>query len=267
MNLKYSMSKTMYKVPLLVLLFGVIISMYIGYHSFKVNEEKEQLRFESICGDIVYHLKNRMDTYREVLYGGRALFKVSNGIVTRKQWKEFINELQIKNYYPGIQGIGYSTVLQKSELEDHIKSIQAEGFDTYKIYPMEEREFYTSIIYLEPFDWRNQRAFGYDMYSESVRKKAMDNAIETGQSSLSGSVRLVQENGEDEQSGFLLYLPLYKQNLPLYTSQQRFNAIQGFIYAPFRAKDFMIGAVKESLDLVQLKVYDGAKIDEKKIVI
>ena len=264
--MKYSMGKIMYRAPFWVLLFGIIMSIYIGYHSFKINEEKEKLRFESISGDIIYHIKNRMDTYREVLYGGRALFKVSDGDVSRKKWKKFIDELQIKTYYPGIQGVGYSVVLQESEIEEHTKSIQSEGFDTYKLYPTGKREFYTSIIYLEPFDWRNQRAFGYDMYSETVRRKAMDNAIETGQLSLSGKVRLVQENGEDEQSGFLLYLPLYKQNMPLYTSKQRFNAIQGFVYAPFRTKDFMIGVVEESLKLVQLKVYDGNKIDEKNLL-
>ncbi len=44
----------------------------------------------------------------------------------------------------------------------------AEGFDEYRVYPSGERDTYQAIIYLEPFDWRNRRAFGYDMYSERL---------------------------------------------------------------------------------------------------
>ncbi len=40
---------------------------------------------------------------------------------------------------------------------------------------------------------RNLRAFGFDMYSEPVRRAAMEAARDTGAAALSGKVVLVQE--------------------------------------------------------------------------
>src|SRR3546814_19605036 len=63
-------------------------------------------------------------------------------------------------------------------------------FPDYRIWPEGERAIYTSIIYLEPFDWRNQRAFGYDMFLAPVRRAAMERARDTeiGRASCRASV-------------------------------------------------------------------------------
>jgi two-component system cell cycle sensor histidine kinase/response regulator CckA len=57
------------------------------------------------------------------------------------------------------------------------------------------RAFATSITHIEPFTGRNLRAFGFDMYSEPVRRAAMEAARDTGAAALSGKVVLVQEGG------------------------------------------------------------------------
>ena len=72
------------------------------------------------------------------------------------------------------------------------------------------REVYTSILYLEPFSWRNQRAFGYDMYSEPVRRAAMAKARDQDRAVISGKVRLKQETEEDVQAGLLMFLPVFR---------------------------------------------------------
>ncbi len=249
-----------------ILFLGMTISIIIGIQSYTSLVQKDQLKFDSLSKKTVQSIENRIDTYREVLHSGIGLFKASNNNVSRESWGKFVNELHLTEYFPGIQGVGYSTVLYEKDLEEHIKQIRAEGFPYYSIRPEGKREFYTSIIYLEPFDWRNQRAFGYDMYSNNTRKEAMKRSIETTLPSLTGKVRLVQEDGKDEQAGFLLYLPLYKLNLPTQTIEQRYAAIQGFVYAPFRVDDFMKGVVDKSLDFIQLKVYDMDTINEENLL-
>ena len=77
---------------------------------------------------------------------------------------------------PGIQGIGYSVHLPAARLDAHPSTIRAEGFPEYAIRPAGARAQYTSIIYLEPFDRRNQRAFGFDMFSEANRRAVMERA-------------------------------------------------------------------------------------------
>lgn len=42
-----------------------------------------------------------------------------------------------------------------------------------------------------------------------------------------------------EQAGFLMYLPVYRKHLPLTTPAQRWEALQGFVYSPYRVDDLM----------------------------
>lgn len=241
---------------LLLLLIGISISLMLGFHTYNTHLEKEQIQFESITKNTIQQIKNKMDNYREILYSGGGLFEASTN-VRRKEWNIFVNKLQIDKYLPGMQGFGYSVVIRENELNKHIQSIKDEGFPSYRIHPSGKRDLYTSIIYIEPFNQRNQRAFGYDMFSEKKRRNAMKKSIETGFATLSKKVTLVQENGNDVQSGFLLYTPLYKKLMPIETKEQRYKAIKGFVYAVFRTKDFINSAVADSLKIIDMKMYDG----------
>ena len=107
--------------------------------------------------------------------------------------------------------------------------------------PEGEREVYTSIIYLEPFSGRNLRAFGYDMFSEPVRRAAMERARDTDAAALSGKVVLVQETDQEVQSGTLMYVPVYRKGLPTATVEERRAAIIGWVYSPYRMKDLLQG--------------------------
>ncbi|WP_353850005.1 CHASE domain-containing protein [Accumulibacter sp.] len=85
-------------------------------------------------------------------------------------------------------------------------AIRADGFPEYALRPPGERRHYSSIVYLEPFDWRNQRAFGYDMYSEPVRQRAMERAWKK----CCGSLRPghpASGNRQGRSARILMYLP------------------------------------------------------------
>ena len=160
---------------------------------------------------------------------------------TRSDWKNFIEFSRFEKNLPGIQGIGFSFIVPKDQLEQHIKRIQAEGFPNYTIFPADDRSVYTSIIYLEPFAGRNLRAFGYDMFWEPTRRKAMELARDNDVAMLSGKVELVQETNVDVQVGTLMYVPVYKYGLPTNTIEQRRVAILGWVYSPYRMNDLMQG--------------------------
>jgi len=243
------------KIHLILHTIGILISLLLGYFLYQNYLEKEQIQFDFHSKNIIKQIENRMDTYREILYSGEGFFDASRNI-TRKEWNIFVKKLQLQKYFPGIQGLGYSIVLKEEELQKNIEDVRKEGFPSYNIHPKGKRERYTSIIYLEPFDSRNQRAFGYDMYSQKERREAMNKSIKTGSPSLSSKVKLVQENGNDVQSGFILYVPHYK-NTQLSTKEQKYENTEGFIYAVFRTKDFLNAAIGNSLEIMNIKMYDG----------
>jgi CHASE1-domain containing sensor protein len=169
--------------------------------------------------------------------------------------------LAIDKNYPGIQGIGFAKHIAAQQRDAHILEVRSEGFPDYQIKPTGDRDEYTSIIYLEPFDWRNRRAFGFDMFTAPVRREAMIMARDTGAPSISGKVTLVQETNQEVQNGFLMYLPVYQAAMPPATVEERRAELGGYIYAPFRMRDLMRGILgSDQFSSVRLEIYDGAAL-------
>ncbi len=214
----------------------------------------ERLAFEA--HDAAQRIEQRMRAYRQVLRGARALFDASDE-VTREDWHAYVSALSLQRDFPGIQGVGFARHVPAAELDGHERQMRSAGYGDYQIRPPGERREFSSIVYLEPFDWRNQRAFSYDMLSEPVRRQAMQRARVTGEAVLSGKVRLVQETDQDIQTGVLLYLPAYRHGLPLDTAVQRAEALIGWVYSPFRMRDLMAGTVGRTMPGMRMRIYDG----------
>ena len=204
------------KVLNIILFIAFLLSIMSGWYIYQYYDQEKKLNAELKSHEVLILIKNRMAAYEQVLKSGIGLFKASPNI-SRKQWAIFVNEHKLDENFKGIQGFGYSEVVLPENKTKHEERIKKEGFNNFKIHPAGQRELYTSIVYLEPFDERNTRAFGYDMFSEKVRNKAMSKAITSGNATLSGKITLVQEFDTDIQAGFLMYLPLYKVNAKIET--------------------------------------------------
>lgn len=246
-----------------LLIFFLTIFLYA--ETKKKSEEKSKRLFDIKATQATEAIKLRMNDYIQVLIGAKALF-VASDTVERQAWKVFYSQLNLEETYPGIQGIGYSHFIKPSELDMHLKEIRREGFPDYAIHPEGERAIYSSIIYLEPFNRRNLRAFGFDMFSEPIRQSAMRIARDTKQPAMTSKVRLVQETGKDEQPGFLIYLPLYWNNSDPESIQERQQQIKGYIYSPFRAYDLFEAILNNDYPETDIEVYDGTSMNKESLL-
>ncbi len=210
--------------------------------------------FDEIASDITNRIVNHLHEHEQVLLGGVGLFN-AQGEVTRSNWRHYISSLQLDQNHPGVLGVGYSAWLNPSEVAENIRSVRAEGFPEYLIKPEGQRPVYTSIMYLEPFNWRNQRAFGYDMYTEKIRRSAMDKAIDSGLTTVAAKIILVQETDKDRQNGMLMYAPVYRQGAATDTVEHRRKALRGFVYTPLRMNDFIYGTLGKLPRDVAFEVY------------
>jgi CHASE1-domain containing sensor protein len=167
-----------------------------------------------VSGEIADRIQARLAAHAQILRSGAALFDASEA-VTREEWRAFVAGLRLDDQMPGIQGVGFSLLITPEQLQAHVDAVRREGFPDYRVWPEGERSLYSSILYLEPFSGRNLRAFGYDMFSEPVRRAAMEEARDRDIAALSGRVRLVQETDEDVQAGALMYVPVYRAGMPV----------------------------------------------------
>ena len=246
---------------LLVLSAGLVLTLLLTVITFRNIENNAKEELASISLEIGLKIEARLHAHALILRAGTAHFAVSDS-VSRDQWREFVERSRLDINLPGIQGVGYTVVIAPDDLQDHIRQVRQEGFPDYTVHPEDERDIYTSIVYLEPFSGRNLRAFGYDMYSEPVRRKAMQLSRDNNVVMLSGRVDLVQETGEDVQAGTLMYAPYYDPEMPANTVEERRQAIRGWVYSPYRMRDLMRGILgrfdQEHQDRVRLQIYDDS---------
>lgn len=253
-----------------LLLAGLVATLAASLHIKAEMDRAVEKEFDFACAEICLNIQRRLDGCDMILRSAAGLFDAT-GTVTRDQWRVFTRSLQTERTMPGIQGIGYSVLVPREQLGVHERHMRGGGFPDYRIRPEGGRDVYSSIVYLEPFSERNLRAFGYDMYSEPVRRAAMERARDENTTALSGKVTLVQETDEDIQAGTLMYLPVFRRGMPVDTVDQRRAAIQGWVYSPYRMKDLMLGTLggwgsREDGGQVSLQIYDGDGISEESLL-
>ncbi len=244
-----------------ILAVGLIVTALASLYIKAEVESAAQREFDFTCNETRLEIEARLKAGAQILRGGVALFNAKE-TVSREEWRTFTRRLKIEQYLPGIQGLGYASWIPHAQREPHVQAMRGEGFPDYQVRPAGERDFYSAIIYIEPFDDRNQRAFGYDMFSEPVRRVAMERARDENTAALSGKVILLQETDKDVQAGVLIYVPVYRHGSPIETVTQRRAAIQGWVYSPYRMNDLIRGTLwhwdrTQEARRIFLQIYDG----------
>ena len=227
-----------------IIMFISLVLTYGGWQiSDKYADQAGRERFDHRVDLLQESLTRRMIEYKQVLRGGVGLFTIQprDQIPSRKDWKAYVEKLNLSESHKGIQGFAFSRYFSGSEKEKIISTVRKEGFSEFNIKPERDCLECSSIIYIEPFDKRNMRAFGFDMLSEATRREALEKARDSGQATMTGIVKLVQETKDDVQKGFLLYLPVYRNGSNPESIDERRKNLVGWVYSPFRIKDLVEG--------------------------
>lgn len=232
-----------------------------------VRQDEDQVlnaEFKFWVNKVSDRIESRLSSNVQVLRGVVGLFEASE-TVTRQGFHRYVATLGLKERYPGIQGIGFSLLIPSGEKAAHVAAIRQEGFPDYAIRSAGTRDFYTAVIYIEPFFARNLRAFGYDMSLDPARWTAAARARDEGQATLSAKVTLQQETATDIQPGVLMFVPVYRPNAPHDTLAARRANLIGWAFSPLRMHDLMhslLGAVEfEELRAdLNVEVYDGVQL-------
>ena len=252
-----------------LLLTGLIVTALATRHTKSQVDAEAKQEFDVVCNEIQTKILDRLCAHEQILRSAAAFFEHSDSI-TRVEWCRFAKLQKIEQRLPGIQGIGFALLIPRQQLAQHVQEIRAEGFPEYHIRPEGQRETYSSILYLEPFAGRNLRAFGYDMLTESVRREALERARDENTAVLSGKVVLVQETAKDIQAGTLMFMPVYRGEMPRETVAQRRAAILGWVYSPYRMNDLMQDVLGtsdlESGKRIRLEAFDGEQVSPETLL-
>ncbi len=216
----------------------------------KGESQRDRAALDDATQAVAAALDRRGHTSASYLRAGAALAaSVEN--VDLPLFRRFVYELRLDADTRGSEGIGWAEAVRQSEIEGYRNRIGEQLSRSVEISPepSENAELLVPVTFLEPDTERNRRAFAFDMYSEPVRRAAMDDAARSVRPVASAPIVLVQE-GEGDQPGFLIYMPVFED----YESGRR---LKGFIYSPFNARDFLLNAIELSgARQISVSLYD-----------
>ncbi len=253
------------RIPHLVFLAGILLTIFASYFVYETVNARNREHFHTAVAETDAEIHTRIEAYVALLRGGGGLYSV-NKWVEPEQFHLFVQRLRLKEFYPGVQGLGFSPRLTPENQGELLARIRKTN-PVFRVTPAPNQIEAFPIVLLEPQDERNRAAIGFNMFSEPIRRAAMIRARDEGLPSATGKITLVQEIDHEKQPGFIIYTPIYATGGVPETLEERRQTIEGFIYAPLRAKDFLEAvAVAERVRKIGFEIYDGEQLEPENLI-
>lgn len=239
----------------LVVVSVMLLITVLAWQQALANSAKQAtIRFRGDVHNLHSAVTHELRGYVQVLESTRGLFAASNE-VSRDEWKSFTDSLALTQQHPGIVGVGFARVVPLAQKDAYVNEIRRDGFSNFTVFPEGVRDTYVPVTYLEPSHEGNQRAFGFDMFADPVRREAMERARDTGEPAMSGKVSLIQETGADPQ-GVLIFAPIYQKGRPITTVDERKAALVGFVYAPVKMSNLVLVTIGNQTNGLNISLFD-----------
>ena len=223
----------------------ITVLLFINLNTKEFN--KEQLLFEKQSKQFAYSLDIELQSYITAFHATKGLFKASEK-VERKEFHKFAKAILARNY--GIKALEWAPRIPNAQRTAYEENARQEGYPDFKItelnlecqaIPAGQRYEYFPVYYLEPFDG-NERALGFDLVSNPSRLAAMTIARDTDRAIATQRVTLL--HGTEHEFGIILLLPVYDNERPHATLEDRRDNLEGYIVGVLRFGDMINSEIK-----------------------
>lgn len=186
-----------------VLLFSIIASLLVARLIYQQQEERFQREIAAHTGA----LKGRVTDFTNLLVAGRAFWLSQHSPPSKADFRTYTSQFNLTKRYPDLQAMGF---------------VEWRGGSRPR----------ATIRYIAPRTRTNISALGYDMYTDSTRRSAIDRTRKTDGPQATEQVILYQrDTDQNRQPGFLIYLPVWR-------TDEGPRRLEGFVYLAVRAKAF-----------------------------
>ena len=254
-----------YLIPVVTTLAGCVISL-TAFSAVRIWDRQEMRHDFEIAAENRYGaLKREVDFNLYALLSLHAFIRHEETITTTKVTREgFHSYLEpIITRFKSIQAFEWIPRVPDAERRSYEERGMRGGGRDFQITEFDadgvmttsaSREEYFPVYFVEPYKG-NERALGFDLASNPVRREVLEHVRDTGKMSATARIKLVQEKGE--RFGFLVFVPLYRMGGATDSVAARRESLKGFSLAVFRVGDILedsLSYLKE--EEVDIYLYD-----------
>ncbi|OAJ57347.1 diguanylate phosphodiesterase [Paraburkholderia ginsengiterrae] len=244
--------------PLLVLSAALSVTWTLWDHERQAARHELQAQFDFALGDAVSRIEQRMGTYELMLRGVQSLFAAS-AEMDPERFRGYVDTLNVDANFSGIRAIGVAAWVPAAQTDGREATLRQQALRGFTLPPSVPHEDHALIIEREPHNGVDRPAFGYDAWADPVRRRAMEQARDSGMATVSGKVSLLVDNESRSRTGFIMYLPIYARGQPQDSAAQRRAHLVGWVYASFSMHDVVASLYGEQLPGLTIAIYDGVE--------
>lgn len=232
-NKQHANTRTTY-IPLLVIATGLFLGLSLFSvlsHSF---QETIYNKFKSAVQSHVKSIEYGINPYLESLYNIRAGFDASTHI-DRSEFHRLVQRLI--RQYPGIIALQWVPKISNQERTqfEQLATQSVPGNFSFSEYndqgesiPAEQRDWYYPIFYVEPIQ-SNQHVLGFDLSTNTQEFEGLLKAMRNNTPIAAHRLKKLQKN--QNNSDFVVSLPVFEKYTPTETVAQRNKSLKGFAVA------------------------------------
>lgn len=195
----------------MLIIVVVFFKLFLTFEVSKLNLQTAQSRFDNHVQNSIIQASTAFEVYADNLYYERALLAVKPEL-SSQDWTNFVDSQEVSRRYPGVSGISYAIVSDDGQR--------------------------ARLTYIAPSS-ANQGRIGYDLYSDPLRRTALDAARDSGQPRASVPLALISDN-DDQLPSIMIALPLYQNSdISPSTIAARRASLSGFVILSLHAKSLL----------------------------
>lgn len=233
--------KVMVGLPLIII-FSAVISMFMAVRYW--DDRNVRTTFESDATLIVSELESKFSGYLRELLAVQSFYAASEK-VERYEFKDFVSTAFSRS--PGILAIEWIQAVSQENLDTFVQAAISDGLQDFYIkkrtdsdnFVPEPHSYneYMPIYFVEP-QQQNMSVIGYDILSNGPRRTALLRARDEGAGIATDMIYLLRDADHDQEA-FRIFVPVYKNDMPLNTVEQRCAAFLGAVSGVFQFMDIV----------------------------
>ncbi len=250
MSSRLSSSRLVSRLPVAIAtVFGCALSLAAERLLERRNRRRVFEELADVAEPRAKALREQILKSMEVLHS-IASFHATRPEISREEFRAFVRAALTRQ--PELQALSWDPRVSRKERPAWEARARADGFPNFHftqkeaqntILPASSRNEYYPVFFLETLE-KNELALGFDVFSEKLRRQALENARDTGRATATAPLRLAQEQAS--QLGFLVFQPVYRGDCR--TLEQRRENLAGFAVAVFRICDLVEPSLVELRD-------------------
>lgn len=257
-----------WRLPIVVFGIGFLLSLLTFWYVDAREREARRVEFERRAARVAMTARISFDVPLEVLRSVPALFEASDE-VTRADFHAFVADSLAR--YPWIYALEWIPRVPRAERARYEAAAAADGLRGYHFKEdapsgppvrARERAEYFPLYYMEP---PNEIALGIEETALGLRKQAMQQARDTGETTATERLRLVQD--DPSVVSVIAFHPVYVRGSNAKTSAERREHLRGFAAAVFRVRPVVGNALREvDLDAMDVALLDASASEPARVL-